>query len=344
MEEKEELQSAIRRLGIPANSPNVNLFQLKLSGKRGSVNYKGYGYFATQYIPKGTPLLAEGALFSVRPPFTDNAITTQLSQLSHGDLTQYRTLSGPIPGQNGTDIQIFRINQVQTGVVNKADNPQRIFLKASRFNHFCLPNAYMTWDGTKKPGHIIVNAILPIAKGDEIFISYLAHSVYPDRQQRQADLAHWHIVCDCDLCRNDTQHSLDTDERRHKMQILHDSIKSNQRRCIGRNRPVGQALANIMRNITGECLDLFTLCEQEGIVYPERAEALQWAANCYIDATKADNFAAAYRRECYVKAIGLERQKLDLDIVCNGHDGAEVKKTLRSLGKWRYAQEQDEDA
>ena len=57
---RQELQSALQRLGIPADPPNISLFgEVAIPGK-------GLGLRAVTDIPKSTPILAEEAFFSVQ--------------------------------------------------------------------------------------------------------------------------------------------------------------------------------------------------------------------------------------------------------------------------------------
>lgn len=67
--------------------------------------------------------------------------------------------------------------------------------------------------------------------------------------------------------------------------------------------------------------ELHSLLEDEGLVYPQRADlyhelALWWKET------------ATYDGNCGDMALQVARRKLDLDIMCNGHESPEVRKTL----------------
>lgn len=103
-----------------------------------------------------------------------------------------------------------------------------------------------------------------------------------------------------------------------------------------------QVLGNLLQDIRKDSLHLYDLCVAEGIIYPARAEALQWVANAYTEAAELDGCHPVNTIECYNNAVRMLRLKLDLDIVCNGHNSHEVENTLESLGEFcAHVQEQD---
>ena len=67
-----------------------------------------------------------------------------------------------------------------------------IFLKSSRFNHACHPFATCTYSYDLSQGRLIVKSLFPIAKGQEITISYCkdAKTLYDN----------YGFYCDCKAC------------------------------------------------------------------------------------------------------------------------------------------------
>ena len=262
-----------------------------------------------------------------------------MNRLTPENLNLYRALSGPTPNQDRTDVQIFEANSIEASQIGRPAVTQAIFVKGSRFNHSCIPNAYFTYHASR-PAHMTINAMVPIQKSEEIFINYNAQTNFVTRAQRREALNHWMFDCDCLSC---TENSVESDRRRLKMRTVEARIKRNQLTCENRqqleltNRRHGE----ILREIRKDSYDLYDLCVAEGIIYPARAEALQWIANSYVEAAELEDCHPVYAIECYNNAAGVLRWKLDLDIVCNGYDSAEVKKTLIALGKlFDHVQEQ----
>ena len=75
------------------------------------------------------------------------------------------------------------------------------YLKMCRMNHDCMPNACPTGDDG-----IVVRAVRPIKKGQEITISYIdsvPHLCFATAAKRQEVLMkHYRFTCDCQACKN----------------------------------------------------------------------------------------------------------------------------------------------
>lgn len=69
-----------------------------------------------------------------------------------------------------------------------------LFIKASHFNHSCVPTATRSFIGDL----IMVSACKPIAKGEEITVSYGSTDEYKARSKEMQAL--WHFSCTCPLC------------------------------------------------------------------------------------------------------------------------------------------------
>lgn len=82
-----------------------------------------------------------------------------------------------------------------------------LFVKASHFNHSCVPNAARCFMGDL----ILVSATKEIAKDEEITISYGKTDSYEERSKEMQEV--WHFRCTCPLCEAE---SADTDNVRNR--------------------------------------------------------------------------------------------------------------------------------
>ena len=116
----EEVQLSLSRLSIPPNYPSTDVFtKFQSPGK-------GWGLKAICYLPRGSPILSDWAYFSI-------ANNANLSRVQEND-ESFKELSCPAPvsAEKRFDANNFQMGKSQRG----------IFLRASRFNHSCRPNAY----------------------------------------------------------------------------------------------------------------------------------------------------------------------------------------------------------
>ncbi|KAJ7217771.1 hypothetical protein GGX14DRAFT_495004 [Mycena pura] len=97
-----------------------------------------------------------------------------------------------------------------------------IFLRTSRLNHSCSPNAFHRFD--PQTFALTVHTICPIAKGEEIVHSYIDLTSATTREARRSllrDLCHFE--CTCNRCAlSDPAAVLQSDERRQK---IHDMTR-----------------------------------------------------------------------------------------------------------------------
>ncbi|KAK6438629.1 hypothetical protein LTR95_005167 [Oleoguttula sp. CCFEE 5521] len=74
-----------------------------------------------------------------------------------------------------------------------------LWLKASIFNHSCVPNCHWTWISNI----IFIRAVRPIAADEELTVSYIAPNA--NFAKRNAALASYGFECTCPLCEADKQ-------------------------------------------------------------------------------------------------------------------------------------------
>lgn len=180
--DNEELQSAVARLGIRSTAPPLTVFRIS---EHPTNPAKGVGWFATVDIQRGTPLLAEKALFEVVGDYDDVVITAERDWLSQSNQEAFGKLAGP--SATSTPKQIFDRNAFEMHTTQQRKKKMGIFLETSRLNHSCKPNAHWTWN--RLLSRLTVHAMANIRMGDEITISYCPISEYRTMIQRNSDLS-----------------------------------------------------------------------------------------------------------------------------------------------------------
>ena len=146
-----------------------------------------------------------------------------------------------------------------------------IFLKASRINHSCTPNAHFAWNVNIQ--RETVHAIADIQANEEIFISYCNH--YSDVYHRQQKLKPYGFDCSCAPCLQNTALSRRSEARRRRMGELREKIKEIQ-----------EDLRNIIAQHWREDelharLELANLLEKEQLFQLELRNQYHCLASCY---------------------------------------------------------------
>ena len=269
---------------------------------------KGLGIQASTDIPRGTPLLTEEALFSKRGTAV---VPDEWAQ--HPAFLALFCPASPATPEKRFDANNFQMNGTEKG----------IFLKASRFNHSCRPNAYFAWNPRSQ--RITINAILDIQNGDEICLNYIPRFSARARSKRHRKLRHYEFDCQCPACESDSEFGIASEERRKQMEILEPRLDRN------RTAPKQRLLD----------IDYFELLlEQEGLVYPHQADLYHLKGSWYRtemnSATSHGMTNLEYRRFCRDSALKAARDQLDLDITANGYDSPIVDRTvefIREIGR-----------
>lgn len=253
-----ELQKSLERLCIP----NIPIWF-----KREQIAGKGLGFVATTEIPRGTPLMAETALF-----FVEDVSTPRLSSANKRsirgyakDFPQFQELvCNAVPP---SDYSRSETNNFQMGQNRNGRYTWGIFLEASRFNHSCVPNAYFAWNPTLNngQGQLTIYAIQDIYAGNEILINYRPKDCFKLRDARHAKLNKiYGFICDCPACQPGHQFGAMSDGRRGRMQDLQTEIDgSTDSSTPGEREAKRENINKLIGNL-----------KQEGIVYPQLADAL----------------------------------------------------------------------
>ena len=182
----------------------------------------GIGWFAAGVINRGTIILREAPLFSLRHRFTNGELAREIGLLSQANRDAFRNLHP----QNGTDRQIFESNRVEIRegyVVSNRIHDSGLFLQASRFNHSCISNAHMQWNEATQS--VTVYAVRRINKNSEIFVNDVAEH-FAGRAKRQNALADYGFTCSCEACRGNTKFGKESEARRNEMYKLNSDVEN----------------------------------------------------------------------------------------------------------------------
>ena len=272
---------------------------------------KGLGIQASIDIPRGTPLLTEQALFSKR----GNAVVPQIWAQHAAFLALFCPVA---PASPATPEKRFNANNFQMNGTERG-----IFLKASRFNHSCIPNAYFAWNPRSRC--ITINAVVDIRTNDEICLDYMPKFFAKSRSGRHRELRHYAFTCQCPACLSNSEFGSASEERRKRMGILEPHLNRNE-------------TASKQRLLDIEHFEL--ILKREGLVYPHLAGLYHLRASWYMiemnSATSQGVHNLEYRRFCRNSALQAARDELDLDITANGHDSPVVDRTvefIREIGR-----------
>lgn len=308
LKDREELQSALHRLGLPPTYPQVILY------RQSQCPGKGLGLKAARNIPRGTPILAEAELFWIAG--TPDPPPVQASK------PEFQALSCPVVPH--TARARFAANNFEMGKSGRRMK-RGIFVTASRFNHSCVPNAHFTWNAASKL--LTIHAIVDITQGQEIFLNYHPKDYLKPAIERQQELrTSYSFVCGCPACQPNTDSKRASEARRQWMAGLNSIIGLNQNTHTQGQRE--QLLANIQ--FFGRQL------QEERLFYPQLADVYGKEISWYRREIQLVINGAGRTRLLYKEeALKVATAKLDLDVVCSGHDSSEVRDTLRTIRELR---------
>ena len=322
-----ELERSLERLCIP-NIP-VGFTRKPIPGR-------GDGIVATTNIPRGTPLMAETALFSVDEVgdtlSSDNR--RAIRRHARADLNrQFRELV--CTSDPPSDYSRFDTNNFELGEDERGKRRCGSFIEASRFNHSCIPNAYFAWNPALNngQGQLTIYAIQNIDAGDEILINYRTDDYNKLRGARQANLNdHYDFICGCPACLRPPPHQFGamSDGRRGRIRDLRTQIDRSPDPSTPDQREARRENIN----------KLIDNLKQEGIVYPQLADALDELGKLAYEELRVARIqldsAAGYESDYLASALQITRHKLDLNVRCTSFNSPVVMETLgfiRSLDR-----------
>ncbi|KAI4285113.1 MAG: hypothetical protein L6R38_000910 [Xanthoria sp. 2 TBL-2021] len=318
-QEEHEMDQARERLRLGTTNGPIQC-SLRLDQR---IPGKGQGYRALHLITPGTLIHAERPLFIVDnveahkniSAATTARINDAVQNLPRTGLQHYRTLVNPFPRRIAQpDKEIFLGNNFQMTPTQGGRQTQGIFLRASRFNHSCIPNAWYNWNphytnpGRAPPGSLTVYAIRDIKEDEEIVVNYHSDHVYMKASERQRLLQRdYNFTCNCPACQPGGQHAA----RRLEMDLTAGNAENSQ----GWGRE-------------WNLLKLAELLEQEGLEYPHKATVYGLLADMYVVWMNQHNDR---KWEFHSKARQAFLARLEAEILSVGENSQETRDTLLAM-------------
>ena len=273
----------------------------------------GIGIETVRSIPYDTPLLSEAVhMVIVGRAAMSNADKNDVQLLQLSCLIERRK---PRIAKRTFDANSFETDE----------NTEGVFLRASRFNHSCAPNAHVQWNA--KLQRLTIHAIENIPANTEILVNYRVQYSFMKTTHRRTELRkHYKFKCTCTACQPITGDTVISDSRREDMQVLENEIENNK---LDENRETSPSkrLA-IFKDIK----TLRLLLQQERLPYPHVADVylkeLDWYAREKEHVT-AGIESVEYGATILGLALQTARTMLDLDVASTGHDSDQVDKALK---------------
>eukprot|EP01084_Bolivina_argentea_P242704 407078_1 len=143
----------------------------KHSFKMVEIDKKGLGLTATKFIKRGEVILIESALFVCTDSSKPNLVLQHIKQLDKESKKQYFALH---PQSQHDPYSIYLRNNFSSQTSTRSNNTGGIWIKASRINHSCVPNAiWFIPEPNSQVALIYVVALKNINVAEEITVSYL---------------------------------------------------------------------------------------------------------------------------------------------------------------------------
>lgn len=221
----------IKLEAVPAKIEPVPVYQLdaiptKLENapayKMEAVPGAGAGMIATRFIPRGSLLVSEPPLFTVRGNLSTSrataaAIESAVRVLSDAQKQIFFSLHNSQDASMSAAVGIVKTNGHPLGV---GSSDCGIFPTCSRFNHSCASNASYTWDGAATQEAVYAGK--DIARGEQITVNYLdeQHLNAPRSERRAVLLRDFRFECACTVCRASPAAIAASDRRRAEVARL----------------------------------------------------------------------------------------------------------------------------
>ncbi|KAI0903494.1 hypothetical protein F4823DRAFT_618288 [Ustulina deusta] len=274
------------------NQGNTDLYEVM------AIPGRGKGLVAKVDIPKGTRIICENPLFTLRssaPPSLHRLVAEKLKLLPKDKQREFLSLHNNFPGQYAF-AGIMRTNALPCGPGSPVGG---IYPTVCLINHSCIPNAHNNWN--EEAQHETIHATKDILAGEEILISYADGS----SQARQRKLREsFGFQCSCELCSQPLQAIQASDKRRADIEQLDETI----------GNPV--AMASSPQKSLAACHDLLHVLDQE---YGGAVIAL--LARLYYDA-----FQICVAHGDQARASVFAERSYMSRVECEGEDSPETQK------------------
>lgn len=264
---------------------------------------KGKGLIARFDIPKGTRILCEKPLLTVRymsPEDLEPVLAAKLKAMPKAQQRQYFSLRNNFPGKYVLS-GITNTNSLPCGPGSRVSG---VYPTICLINHSCLPNSHNNWNNEAE--HETIHAVRPILTGEEITTSYDRGGTSTDRQ---AFLKRFFgFDCECSTCTLPLSERRDSDTRRITIQRLDHAFNDPSRM---ETKPF-ESLR--------DCHSLLGTLEKEFDGHPEA-----WTSRTYYDA-----FQICIGHGDQARASVFAERAYKARVCCGGEDSPEAKR-MKSL-------------
>ncbi|CAF9933562.1 hypothetical protein IMSHALPRED_009393 [Imshaugia aleurites] len=177
--------------------------------------------FAKTAIKAGIRILDDELLFSISDSTVDEGIeariTVSLEALPSEQQQEFQTLHCP---DHPTWIPL--VSRYLANCFELGSGASGIFLKASRINHSCRPNAFFSWNLLLH--RMTIHAIVDIPAGEEVTVSYV-FPFFALAHRRDVFRKHYGFECDCPVCCLELASAQRSDQRRHRIETINLAIQ-----------------------------------------------------------------------------------------------------------------------
>ncbi|KAK0202287.1 hypothetical protein DFS33DRAFT_1384630 [Desarmillaria ectypa] len=290
--------------GLPQVFDQPSVYHDYLAFETRHAETKGLGMFARCGIPAGGIVLVEHPLLVVprNQSATTSMISSLLSEVHPKEKTEFMNLANSQPLED----PIKAILQTNALLIDlPVDDPElaahhAVFLKVSRCNHSCSPNAHWKWDPASFS--LTLEAVRAIGPNEEITIQYIDSSV--DREQRLDKLRTWYnFDCLCPSCTLPRESVIHSDLAREELFHLTEHMVTFEMWCANESLSDDYMIRMHQRALE--------LREAEGLQLFESRKHIDAIAMCYGALGDAPMFmywtekarelrATSYVRECVV--------------------------------------------
>ena len=254
---------------------------------------KGQALFATRNIKPGTLVLRELPLITL-PRATEEsaeALETAVRRLSKHDRKIYRSLFDAQKSGMSKDVSIWNSNRYNIdGFADPAVSDasmtggSAIGAVASRVNHSCVPNVYMSFlpaEGVQGKGVIFFHAFKSISRGKELVSCYDRQIFRTGRERQKGLLLDYGFRCACEACVPTNSFWKKSNERRLAMRecVLQGKKLEKEWERLSEGREEDEEMQKrrkeVVKKANEALIDLEALLMKEGLTYLPLANVYQ---------------------------------------------------------------------
>ncbi|KAF9495429.1 SET domain-containing protein [Pleurotus eryngii] len=247
----------------------------------------GYGLVATKDIEVGTTLLVEHPVVIIPHDLEflsqmSDSVAPLLAKLPQKDHQEFMKLSNCTPFACSKVEGIVKTNTIPIELKSQEDKDSNsimyhgVFIKASRCNHSCSPNAIRRWDLQTFSLHL--EAVQPINPGEQITVHYVP--LEQPRSERRAQLQElYHFTCQCDHCNVPDKLALAGDDIRQQLLEFKERFPSFGEWCFDLEFP-----DDLLIRAHSRALDLIKKEGLEALGRERHADCIAMCAGALADA------------------------------------------------------------